>query len=123
MREIDPAVLEACRRGDRAAFRVLVETYQGGVFAFASALVGADAADVTQETFVRAHAAVGRFDPAGPAKLSTWLLTITRRLCRDSARRSPAVHLTVALGGADQAEDPERRLMSARVAARVREAF
>jgi len=86
MREIDLVTLEACRRGDRAAFRVLVETYQDAVHAFAVALVDADAADVTQETCARAHAAVRRFEPGGPAKLSTWLLTIARR--RATAERT-----------------------------------
>jgi RNA polymerase sigma-70 factor (ECF subfamily) len=126
MREIDPETLNACRRGDRAAFRMLVTTYQDGVFAFCAALVGAEAADVTQETFLRVHGAIRRFDPNGPAKLSTWMLQIARRLCRDIDRKvrpqPRAPELPASLPGTD-AGNPEQALAFAALTARLGRAF
>jgi RNA polymerase sigma-70 factor (ECF subfamily) len=48
--------------------------------------------DLAQETFLRAFAALHRFDPDGPARLSTWLLTIATRLALQAIerRRIPA---------------------------------
>jgi RNA polymerase sigma-70 factor (ECF subfamily) len=84
--ELDAATLRACRRGDRAAFRTLVACHQDRVYALCVALAGSDGEDLAQETFVRVHAAIARFDPDGPATLAGWILTIARRLCVDRAR-------------------------------------
>ncbi|MCU1278236.1 MAG: polymerase, sigma-24 subunit, subfamily, partial [bacterium] len=83
--ELERATLSRCRRGDAAAFRALVERYQDRVYALAVALAGSDGEDITQETFVRVHGALGGFDPDGPARLGAWILTIARRLCTDRA--------------------------------------
>ena len=83
---LDPATLEACRLGDADAFRRLVEAYRKPVLALCVALAGDDGEDLTQETFVRVHRAIHRFDPAGPASLRGWILCIARRLCQDRAR-------------------------------------
>lgn len=68
--ELDAENVTACRRGDRAAFRALVRCYQDRVYALCVALAGSDGEDVAQETFVRVHDAIARFDPEGPARLS-----------------------------------------------------
>ncbi len=86
MHDLSPATLEACRLGDSAAFRQLVETYRGPVLALCTALAGSDGEDLAQETFVRVHRAIQRFDPAGAASLRGWILCIARRLCHDRAR-------------------------------------
>jgi RNA polymerase sigma-70 factor (ECF subfamily) len=84
--DLDPATLEACRRGDAVAFRRLVEAYQRPVIGLCVALAGSEGEDLAQETFVRVHRAISRFDPAGAASLRGWILCIARRLCRDRAR-------------------------------------
>lgn len=48
--------------------------------------------DLAQETFLRVHQALPGFDPAGPAKLSTWILTIATRLAIDLLRRPPRAY-------------------------------
>ncbi|HUQ07675.1 MAG TPA: sigma-70 family RNA polymerase sigma factor [Kofleriaceae bacterium] len=83
---LDPSTLEACRLGDADAFRVLVETYRRPVLSLCIALAGDDGEDLTQETFVRVHRAIHRFDPSGRASLRGWILCIARRLCQDRAR-------------------------------------
>ena len=73
--------LDRLRAGEAAAFEELVMTYQHRVFGVALRMLGsaAEAEEVAQEAFVRAHRALGDF--RGDAKLSTWLYAITSRLC------------------------------------------
>ena len=58
-----------------------MKTYQHRVFGVAVRMLGnpAEAEEVAQETFLRAHRALAEF--RGDAKLSTWLYAIASRLC------------------------------------------
>ena len=87
--ELDRVTLERCRSGDRMALRVFIVRYERAVFALLSRMLGrsAEVEDLAQDTFLRAIAALPRFDPAGPARVSTWLLTIATRLALDRLRR------------------------------------
>ena len=42
--------------------------------------------DVAQEAFIRVVRGLPRFDPAGGAKLSTWILTVATRTCLNAIR-------------------------------------
>src|SRR5258708_2176682 len=122
--ELDRAMLSRCRRGDGAAFRALVELYQDRVYALCAALAGSDGEDLTPETFVRVHGALGGFDADGPARLGAWILTIARRLCTDRARytkRRPTVALDVVPLG-DGAPGADAQLERARQARLLRQA-
>lgn len=94
----DRALLEAFRRGEASAFSALVIKYREGVYRVARRMLGSheDAADATQEVFIRAHRALPRFD--GRSQLSTWLYRITLNLCLDM--RSRVARLSVADDGA-----------------------
>jgi RNA polymerase sigma-70 factor, ECF subfamily len=85
----DPALVERCRAQDPMAFRAFVVRHEQMVFALLSRMLGRgpEVEDLAQETFVRAFRAFPRFDPDGPAKLSTWLLTIATRVALDSRKR------------------------------------
>jgi RNA polymerase sigma-70 factor (ECF subfamily) len=76
-----PRFLDRLRAGDAPAFEELVMTYQHRVYGVALRMLRnqAEAEEVAQEAFVRAHRALGDF--RGDAKLSTWLYAITSRLC------------------------------------------
>ena len=76
-----PRFLDRLRAGEASAFEELVTTYQYRVFGVALRMLGnvAEAQDVAQEAFLRAHRALADF--RGDAKLSTWLYAITSRLC------------------------------------------
>lgn len=89
--ELDEVTLRRAQRGDDDACRALVERYQRPVFALLHRLLGAGAAvdDVAQETFLDAFRALGGFAPLGPARLSTWILTIASRRAIDALRRRP----------------------------------
>jgi RNA polymerase sigma-70 factor (ECF subfamily) len=69
------------RTGDRRAFEDLVRTQQHRVYGLALRMLGnaAEAQDVAQEVFIRAHRGMAEF--RGDARLSTWLYTIASRLC------------------------------------------
>ena len=87
--EIDRGVLDRARASDPIAMRAFVVRYQRQVFALLSRVMGpgAHVEDAAQETFLRAFRALPAFDPAGPARVSTWLLTIATRLALDEKRR------------------------------------
>lgn len=74
------ALVRAAAGGDAGAFRKLVEMHMRAVHALAYRLLGDadDADDVAQETFVRAHAALDRYDER--YTFYTWLRTIAVRL-------------------------------------------
>lgn len=73
--------LDRLRAGDDRAFEELVRTYQHRVFGVALRMLGnaAEAEEIAQEAFLRAHRSLGGF--RGEAKLSTWLYAIASRLC------------------------------------------
>jgi RNA polymerase sigma-70 factor (ECF subfamily) len=74
-------LLTRLRAGDAYAFEELVRAYQHRVFGVAFRMLGnaAEAEEMAQETFLRAHRGLAEF--RGDAKLSTWLYAITSRLC------------------------------------------
>lgn len=82
---LERALVQRAKTGDRAASRQLIRRHQRPVAAVLRRMLrpsGLDhlTEDLAQETFVRAFAALPRFDVDGPAKLSTWLVTIATRL-------------------------------------------
>src|SRR2546423_1000368 len=87
--ELDELTLRRAQRGDGGGGRGPGEGGQRPVFALISRMIGHGPAveDLAQDTFLKAFRALGRFDPAGAARLSTWLLTIAARLAVDHARR------------------------------------
>lgn len=97
---LDAQILERCRKQDAMAFRAFVVRYERMVFALLSRMLGAtrggmhasEVEDLAQETFVRAYRAFPSFDPAGSAKVSTWLLTIATRLALDLRKKKRVDH-------------------------------
>jgi RNA polymerase sigma-70 factor (ECF subfamily) len=73
--------VDRLRAGEPKAFEELVVTYQHRVFGVALRMLrnAAEAEEVSQEAFLRAHRALADF--RGDAKLSTWLYAIVSRLC------------------------------------------
>jgi RNA polymerase sigma-70 factor (ECF subfamily) len=119
--EIDELSLARAQRGDRAAQAALVERYQRPVFALLSRMVGRERAtveDLAQETFLRTLRALPRFSLQGPARLSTWILTISTRLALDHLRRkAPRPEEAEAAGGIPRVlpwpdQDAHRRAMA-----------
>lgn len=97
----DPELIDRARKGDEAAFRMLVDAHSARVHTIAYQLVGndEDARDIAQDVFVRLHRSLGRFDPA--LSFEAWLYRLTVNLAIDHRRRN-ARHRGVSL---DQVEE------------------
>ena len=77
------------REGQTDAFEVLVERYRRGIANFVSAGLrdANEAADLTQETFLRVYAHLGTFNPQ-LGKFSTWIYQIARNVVRTHLGKS-----------------------------------
>jgi RNA polymerase sigma-70 factor (ECF subfamily) len=92
--------IEQAMAGDEPAFRELVESHQGFVYALSYRFVhnSYDAEDIAQEAFVKLwkHLPNYRFD----VKLSTWLYKIVSNLCLDFLKskhvRQSSMHAEIA---------------------------
>ena len=120
--DLDEVTLARARAGQRTAKAALIERYQRPVFALLWRMVGPERAqveDLAQETFLRALEALPRFDPHGPARLVTWILTIATRLALDHLRaQAPRSDLAAAPGGTPTAlprpdQDADRHVLGA----------
>jgi RNA polymerase sigma-70 factor (ECF subfamily) len=118
---LDELTLLRAQRGDERAWRDLIERYQGPVHALVWRLLARRARhraeDLVQETFVRVLRALPKFDPSGPATLSTWILTIATRLVLNELRRPEAEPLDHDPPGSDRTDrDAERQRLGAAIA-------
>ncbi|RPI26409.1 MAG: sigma-70 family RNA polymerase sigma factor [Actinobacteria bacterium] len=81
------------------AFPDLVRSRQDRIFSGVLRMVRhhADAADITQETFIRAYRALGGYEPARIEAMSLdgWLWTIAINLCRNRGRSRSPVPATI----------------------------
>jgi RNA polymerase sigma-70 factor (ECF subfamily) len=86
-REAAPDIVEACRAGDRLAFRELYDIYKDRVYSIALYFFHGDpiaAGDVTQQVFLKLLANIAQF--RGDAIFSTWLYRMVVNACLDEAR-------------------------------------
>lgn len=122
--ELDEVTLARAQRGDLRAKRALVERYQRPVVALVSRLLRGQAdpglvEDIAQETFLRVFRALPKFDRHGPARLSTWILTIASHRAIDELRRRrldtrPFDSTAVQVAASDRADATAERKMLAR---------
>ena len=87
MAEPSPALLQRARAGDREALTALIQSQQTYVYSIAMSLMHnpADAADVTQEAFVRLLRSLGTY--RGETKFTTWLYRLVTNIAFDALRR------------------------------------
>jgi len=122
--DVSPEILEACRRGDREAFRALYEAHKDRVYSIAFHFFHADAdaaAEVTQQVFLKLMRDVTRF--RGDAAFSTWLYRLVVNACVDRARsrrhdaaaQNPAVLDTLPATGASHEDAFARHQATASV--------
>lgn len=91
------ALVERAQRGDASAHRALYDTHVERVYRLVYRLTGIEhlARELTQDTFVRAFAAIGQF--RGDSAFGSWLHTVAvsttlnelKRRKRDKARTAP----------------------------------
>jgi RNA polymerase sigma-70 factor (ECF subfamily) len=119
---IDDALVARFNGGDESAFIEIMERYRAKIFTVSLSLLRnhADAEEITQDTFIRAHRGLGNF--RGDSSLATWLYRIAVNLARNRywyffrRRRQDSLSLDYALADdsdatfadlvADRAQDP-----------------
>ena len=122
-REQEAMIVRKVLQGDVNAFEKLVTEYEKAVYAIAQRMTGnaEDAADMTQETFIKAYNSLSSF--RGDSKFSVWLYRIANNVCLDflrSKNRRPTVSLSTEdddgeetqLDIADESQSPELLLES-----------
>ena len=84
---MDQALVRRAQKGDMDAFEQLVHLYEKKVYTMALRACGhaEDAADISQEVFLRVYRALPQF--RGDASFSTWLYRMVSNLCIDHARK------------------------------------
>ncbi|HEX7528488.1 MAG TPA: sigma-70 family RNA polymerase sigma factor, partial [Thermoanaerobaculia bacterium] len=107
----DADLVRAALAGDADAFGVLVERYRVRLYRFVERYTNdaEDARDVTQEVFLKVHAALDSFDPS--YKFSTWLFRIAGNAAIDHLRRRKVRPLPLEL---PKDEDGESRMAEPR---------
>lgn len=121
--DIDEKIIQTVLTGDVNAFETLVTKYEKTVYNLALRMTGnaEDAADMTQETFLKAYRSLKNF--RGESKFSVWLYRITSNVCLDFLRsksRRAETSLTVEndegeeeeLAVPDLSANPEDKLLS-----------
>ena len=88
----DEGLVQRVRSGEREVFGVLVDRYKRGIANFIGATVrnSSEAADLSQETFLRAYAHLHTFNPQ-LGKFSTWIYQIARNVVRTHLSKSQRV--------------------------------
>jgi RNA polymerase sigma-70 factor (ECF subfamily) len=96
-----------CQKGDDAAFREIVEKYQGKVFSIIYGIVRNrnDAEDIAQQVFTKIYFSVKGFDFR--SSLITWIYKITVNECYDYLRKRKVRKLVYE---SDMGEDDQRTL-------------
>src|ERR671933_368816 len=87
MAEPSPALVRRAQAGDREALAALVQSQQTYVYSIAMSIMHnpADAADMTQEAFIRLLRSLGTY--RGETKFTTWLYRLVTNICLDGLRR------------------------------------
>lgn len=85
-REQEQIILRCVQNGDTEAFEALVKEYEKNVYNVALRLVTdpEDAADMTQEAFLRAFNSASSF--RGDCSFASWMFRITTNVCLDFLR-------------------------------------
>jgi RNA polymerase sigma-70 factor (ECF subfamily) len=109
----DGKIVTEVLAGNRNAFGILVRRYQKQVFTLMNRFANSpsEAADLTQEAFLRAYNKLEMFQPG--KKFFVWLYTLSLNLARDYSRKSKkAENLTENIDYAQgETPDQESRLI------------
>lgn len=99
----EKVLLARAKKGEIAAFESLMTAYENRIYSLALRSTGSehDAADITQEVFLRAWKNLDSF--RGDSSLSTWLYRVTSNLCVDFARKKAAEGMPASI---DDEESP-----------------
>jgi RNA polymerase sigma-70 factor (ECF subfamily) len=133
--DADANLVREAQAGASGAYSELVKRYQDRIFTVISGMIASreDAVDLTQETFVKAYTALGRF--RHDASFYTWLYQIAVHLCIDYNRKRRRhldllpldqdlqVHLGIEPEDPSPARNPERAALNVHLRAAIHAAL
>jgi RNA polymerase sigma-70 factor, ECF subfamily len=92
------ALVRRCVAGDAAAWQEIVQQYNRRIYNICYRFSGSpdDAADLTQEVFIKIYRTLGTFD-GSRAAFMTWVTTVTRNLLVDHFRKGKYDRVTDSL--------------------------
>lgn len=104
--DVPAEVIEACKQGRPEGFEQLIRLTERDVYSLALRLTGNpdDAADVTQDTYIRLLKSIRTF--RGEAKFSTWLYRVTSSVAITSLRKRSRRRNEVPLEGVEWQDWP-----------------
>ncbi|HLI57839.1 MAG TPA: RNA polymerase sigma factor [Actinomycetota bacterium] len=104
--DVPSEVIEACKQGRPEGFEQLIRLTERDVYSLALRLTGNpdDAADVTQETYIRLLRSIRSF--RGEAKFSTWLYRVTSSVAITTLRKRSRRRKEVPLEGVEWQDWP-----------------
>jgi RNA polymerase sigma-70 factor, ECF subfamily len=125
----DAALMKLVAAGDHAAFRELVERHQQLVIGTIARMVGsAEAEDLAQQVFLNVWKSAARWRPE--AKVTTWMMTIAKRLVFNESRRRSRTRLVTPSGDdpgmhdfPDESPSPDRLIIDRELHDAVEEAM
>lgn len=96
---VDPALVKACQRGEAGALDALIRATYADVYALCRRMLADpdEAADATQEVFVRVMRSVLGF--RGESSFGTWLHRVTVNVCLTALRRRSRARATGTVAG------------------------
>ena len=107
-RHNDLKIIKKCKRGEEAAFEVLLNRYRNAIYNLCFRMVrnSEDARDLAQEIFIKVFSLLDRYDER--YAFSSWLFRIGTNHCIDHLRRNRLRFLS--LDGSQDAEGEEFQL-------------
>lgn len=126
--QTEAEMIEACKQGDRDAFRDLFEAHKDRVYTIAFHYTGneAMARDVSQQVFLKLFTTIGQFRE--DSHFTTWLYRIVANACTDEHRKrrrfvqfSPEIEVSHMTEKASQADGLHRKEVAASVRAAISE--
>lgn len=121
----DPALVDSCKKGDRAAFTILVNRYQRPIYNAAYRVLGnaEDASDISQIVFLRISERLDEYDPQ--FKFFSWIYRIaineSINLLRRNRREEP-LDDAIELAGPESAS-PEWQYSNGQLSDRIQQAL
>jgi RNA polymerase sigma-70 factor, ECF subfamily len=109
--DVEPIVVRA-QAGERAALGELIDAYQSTIYSLTLSIMRdpADAADMTQDTFVRLVRSIATYR-GDRASFTTWLHRLAINVCLDTLRRRKRAPVSLdaaaELTSADRLGDPQ----------------
>ena len=121
----DQELVEACRRGEREAFRALFEKHKDKVYSIALRYSGDQSAalDIAQDVFLKLFSSISSF--RGESGFDSWLFRLVVNRCLDQRRRTRRI-MPLVDGLLDLLRTPEKsvieEMLRSEMSSRVRTA-